>query len=101
MFGSYSDQQGRSAVIHCSTNLTVMTFSLQDEIDRCKVAIEDEEKAQWMATSWETLIKARKESVGLQLEAAYRQRIQDAFNQVNYSHYRPFNNDNHTTVNRY
>jgi F-type H+-transporting ATPase subunit b len=54
----------------------------QDEIDRCKLAIEDEEKGQWMATSWEALIQARKESVGLQLEAAYRQRLQDAFTQV-------------------
>jgi hypothetical protein len=35
-----------------------------------------------MGTSWEALIQARKESVGLQLEAAYRQRLQDAFTQV-------------------
>jgi len=54
----------------------------QSEIDRCKLAIEEEETAQWMGTSWEALIQARKESVGLQLEAAYRQRLQDAFTQV-------------------
>jgi hypothetical protein len=35
-----------------------------------------------MATSWEALIQAKKESVGLQLEAAYRQRLQEAYSQV-------------------
>jgi F-type H+-transporting ATPase subunit b len=54
----------------------------QDEIDSCKAAIKEEEKAQWMATSWETLIQAKKENVALQLEAAYRQRLQEAFSQV-------------------
>jgi F-type H+-transporting ATPase subunit b len=56
----------------------------QDEIDRCKSAIDEEEKAQWMATSWETLIQAKKENVALQLEAAYRQRLQEAFSQVTF-----------------
>lgn len=54
----------------------------QDEIDRCKAAIDDENNAQWMATSWETLIQAKKDNVGLQLEAEYRQRLQEAYNQV-------------------
>jgi len=54
----------------------------QDEIDVCKAAISEEEKAQWMATSWETLIQAKKENVALQLEAAYRTRLHEAFSQV-------------------
>jgi F-type H+-transporting ATPase subunit b len=54
----------------------------QDEIDRCTAAIADEEKSQWMATSYSTLIQAKKENVALQLEAAYRERINEAYQQV-------------------
>jgi len=54
----------------------------QDEIDKCKAEIASEEKAQYMATSYEELIAAKKEAVGLQLEAAYRARLQDAYTQV-------------------
>lgn len=54
----------------------------QDEIDRCKEAISAEENAQWMATSYETLIEVKKENVALQMEAAYRERLQEAFLQV-------------------
>ena len=54
----------------------------QDEINVCKAAISKEENAQWMATSWETLIQAKKENVALQLEAAYRARLHKAFSQV-------------------
>ena len=53
-----------------------------DEIDKCKAEIASEEKAQYMATSYEELIAAKKEAVGLQLEAAYRARLQDAYTQV-------------------
>ncbi len=54
----------------------------QDEIDRCKNAIDNENNSQWMATSYEELMKAKKENVALQLEANYRQRLQDAYQQV-------------------
>lgn len=54
----------------------------QDEIDRCKNAIAEEEKAQWMATSYEQLILAKKENVALQLENAYRARLQEAHQKV-------------------
>merc|ERR1719297_70956 len=54
----------------------------QDQIDSCKAQIEAENKAQYMATSYEELIAAKKEAIGLQLEAAYRARLQDAYTQV-------------------
>ena len=52
------------------------------EIDRCALAIEEEEKSQWMAGSYEDLIAAKKENVALQLEAEYRARLKDAYTQV-------------------
>jgi len=54
----------------------------QKEIDRCAQAIEDEEKSQWMAGSYEELIAAKKENVALQLESEYRARLKDAYTQV-------------------
>lgn len=54
----------------------------QMEIDRCMDLIKEEEKAQQMATSYENLIDAKKESVALQLENAYRARLQTAYEQV-------------------
>ena len=56
----------------------------QDEIDKCKDAIAAEETAQFNATSYEELIQAKKDAVGLQLEANYRQRLNEAYTQVNY-----------------
>lgn len=54
----------------------------QSEIDRCKEMITEEETAQWMATSYETLIEAKRENVALQLETVYRSRLQDVYDQV-------------------
>merc|ERR1712029_370225 len=59
-----------------------VTKSLEKEIDRCANAIEDEEKSQWMAGSYEELIAAKKENVALQLEPEYRARLKDAYTQV-------------------
>ena len=55
----------------------------QDEIEKCKAAIGAEELAQFNATSYEELIQAKKDAVGLQLEANYRQRLNEAYTQVN------------------
>merc|ERR1712228_855362 len=54
----------------------------QNEIDACKASIDGELKEQADATAWETIIQAKKEAVGLQLEAAYRARLADAHQQV-------------------
>jgi len=54
----------------------------QDEIDFCKASIAGEEAAQLDATGWEDIITAKKEIVGLQLEATYRERLNEAYTQV-------------------
>jgi F-type H+-transporting ATPase subunit b len=54
----------------------------QNEIDFLAMSIADEKDSQADATVWEDIITAKKEAVGLQLEAAYRQRLQDAYVQV-------------------
>lgn len=54
----------------------------QDEIDRCKAAIAEEENSQWMATSYKELMEAKKENVGMQLEIEYRTRLNEAYKQV-------------------
>ena len=55
-----------------------------DEINRCKEAIAEEENSQWMATSYQELIQAKKENVGLQLEMEYRTRLNEAYKQVGF-----------------
>jgi len=52
------------------------------EIDRCKVAVEDENSAQFMSGSYEELIAAKKENVALQMESEYRARLKEAYSQV-------------------
>lgn len=54
----------------------------QDEIDRCKTALTEEENSQWMATSYQELMAAKKENVGMQLEIEYRSRLSEAYKQV-------------------
>jgi len=54
----------------------------QSEIDFCKESIAMEEKAQANAVAWEDIIAAKKEIVGLQLEASYRERLNEAYTQV-------------------
>ena len=56
----------------------------QDEIDKYKTSIEAEKEAQVMASSYEELIQAKKDAVGLQLEAEYRSRLANAYTQVKY-----------------
>jgi len=50
----------------------------QSEIDGCLHQIAMEEEAQSNATAWADIISAKKEAVGLQLEAEYRSRLADA-----------------------
>merc|ERR1712203_444775 len=54
----------------------------QDEIDKYKTSIEAEKEAQVMASSYEELIQAKKDAVGLQLESEYRPRLANAYTQV-------------------
>ena len=55
---------------------------------RCLAAIKDEETSQFMKSSYEELIAAKKENVALQLEGAYRSRINEAYQQVSHHHIR-------------
>jgi len=54
----------------------------QSEIDFCKNSIAMEESAQADSTAWEDIIAAKKEIVGLQLEAEYRGRLNQAYTEV-------------------
>jgi len=54
----------------------------QSEIDHLKSAISHEQEAQANAVAWEDIIAAKKEAVGLQLEACYRSRLSEASSQV-------------------
>merc|ERR1711915_730733 len=54
----------------------------QKEIDFLKDSIQNENVAQANATAWEDIIAAKKEAVGLQLEANYRERLNEAYTQV-------------------
>jgi len=54
----------------------------QNEIDSCKADIAGEIQAQADATAWKDIIAAKKEAVGLQLEAEYRSRLSQAHQQV-------------------
>ena len=65
----------------------------QNEIDACKNAIAGEQSSQADASSWSDIISAKKEAVGLQLEAAYRARLVEAHSQVRIKFYRKFCTD--------
>jgi len=54
----------------------------QGEIDNCLATIAAQEKAQADAGAWVDIIAAKKEAVGLQLEAEYRERLSFAHQQV-------------------
>jgi len=54
----------------------------QDELDNCMDAIKKCEQAQADSMAWEDIIAAKKEAVGLQLEAEYRSRLAEAHQQV-------------------
>jgi len=54
----------------------------QTEIDFCKDSIAGEEAAQLNCSAWKEIIEAKKEIVGLQLEATYRERLNEAYTQV-------------------
>lgn len=54
----------------------------QSEIDFCKQSLAAESTAQANAAAWEDIIVAKKEAVGLQMEAVYRARLQEAYTQV-------------------
>ena len=54
----------------------------QDEIDRCKAALAEEEEGQWMATSYKELLAVKQENVAMQYEIEYRQRLAEAYKQV-------------------
>ncbi|XP_060532118.1 ATP synthase subunit b, mitochondrial [Cylas formicarius] len=53
-----------------------------DEKDALQGGIDNEQKAQWSMEGQNLLIEAKRENVGLQLEATYRQRLIDAYSEV-------------------
>ena len=56
----------------------------QNEIDRCKAALAEEEEGQWMATSYKELLQIKQENVAMQYEIEYRSRLSEAYKQVSY-----------------
>merc|ERR1712088_690503 len=54
----------------------------QNEIDQIKATVAAEEASQADTSAYVDIIAAKKEAVGLQLEAVYRARLQDAYTQV-------------------
>ena len=54
----------------------------QNEIDHVKESIEEELRVQADGAAYSDIIAAKKEAVGLQLEAAYRARLVEAHQQV-------------------
>merc|ERR1712183_433417 len=54
----------------------------QSEIDHIKATVAAEEASQADTAAYTDIVAAKKEAVGLQLEAVYRARLQDAYTQV-------------------
>merc|ERR1711976_761185 len=54
----------------------------QNEINKLQASIDGELGAQTNGKVWSEIADAKKEAVGLQLEAVYRQRLSDAYSQV-------------------
>lgn len=54
----------------------------EDELKSLQESIEDEKKEQWRAEGALMLMDAKKENVALQLEAAFRERTMNVYNEV-------------------
>lgn len=52
------------------------------QIRQFEEGIEDEKKSQWSAEGQSLLLQAKKENIGLQLEATYRERLMTVYNEV-------------------
>ncbi|GAB0087999.1 ATP synthase subunit b, mitochondrial [Sergentomyia squamirostris] len=54
----------------------------KDELQMYEEGIEEEKKSQWSAEGQNILMQAKKENIGLQLEATYRERLMTVYNEV-------------------
>jgi len=61
--------------------------SRQNTLDAMAAEIKENEKLLWQAEGQKLLIEAKRENVLLQLEAAYRERVMNAYQIVSFSRF--------------
>lgn len=77
---------GPSVAVWCDKEVdkveTEWSESRNMQVTSLQESISDEKKAQWCAEGQTLLMQAKRENIGLQLEAAYRERLMNLYNEV-------------------